>query len=938
MTSYGIGFDDYKLELAPDPISIASSASLPICGGSSTTLTASSSTAYNYSWSPAQGLSSTSGATVTANPTATTTYTVTGTLGSITNSRTITVGVNPAPTNITLIETPVFSGGATQCDMDYVKLDIGTLVPVVTQSEGFENATDIFTADYSNTIDAAFYYNTAYKTEGLRSINFVGDASDGEDYISLDLTNSINLTNYSKAILTFDHICASEAGFDFGELYYSIDGGANWNSFPASAYLGSGTLKNGRISFDKSSYGDWNSVITGASSVPNNSLWKTENIDLTPFMTSTNFKVSFSYEFDDSLDYYGWLVDNIKINSTPKASWTPAVGLYTDSALTTLYTTDSNVTEVYAAPESSQIYTGTSSFGTCSKTVTSSSIIRTKKVFTGEDLVDSKSWDKPNNWSLKTVPTADNCVSIPSGKEVIVNVTNAVANLVTINAGGKLTVAETADSATPNVLTAKQGLQVATGGEAIFKNNAQLMQDEAATANNEGSIIAERDVTDMDNVLATQMDYIYWSSPVADQPTNDANAFSPGTDPAFFFDYKEADDIFYPTPDTAFQRGKGYAVGAEVGVAFPTGYDATYRFTGKPNNGAFNGQPLLKSATGGGYNLVGNPYPSNIDLDKLFALNSDRIASVAFMWVNTGIYTENQMGSGYAGNNYSVYNEAGGTPATAFSEGFNAPTKTIKVGQGFIVEALPAGNGKKLKFDHSVRVTDKGTGFYQKANEAAKNRFWLQHISPETVVNTMLVGYFDDATAGFDKNYDAELFSSPNDVIYSVLNNLKLLIQGKNIFNVNDKVSLGTNQNAVGNYRIKLAHKEGIFENGQAIYLHDKLNNTYTNLQETDFTYAATKGATVNRFEIVYEPSATLGTGANTKESIQVYRNGDNFVVKSGQSKIDEVEVFDASGRLFQKVKGGSVEVTIPAATLASGIYILKISRSNETISKKIIK
>ena len=51
----------------------------------------------------------------------------------------------------------------------------------------------------------------------------------------------------------------------------------------------------------------------------------------------------------------------------------------------------------------------------------------------------------------------------------------------------------------------------------------------------------------------------------------------------------------------------------------------------------------------------------------------------------------------------------------------------------------------------------------------------LQQISPEVVVNTMLVGYFDEATAGFDKNYDAELFSSPNDVIYSVLNNLKLL-------------------------------------------------------------------------------------------------------------------------------------------------------------------
>ena len=202
----------------------------------------------------------------------------------------------------------------------------------------------------------------------------------------------------------------------------------------------------------------------------------------------------------------------------------------------------------------------------------------------------------------------------------------------------------------------------------------------------------------------------------------------------------------------------------------------------------------------------------------------------------------------------------------------------------------------------------------------------------------MLVGYFDEATAGFDKNFDAELFSSPNDVIYSVLGTQKLLIQGKNIFDVNDKVSLGTKQNAIGNYIIKLAHKEGIFANGQAIYLHDKLNDTYTNLQETDFTYAAAKGATENRFEIVYKSGAVLATDGSVTEKLQVYRNGENFVVKSNQHNIDEVEVFDASGRLFKKIKGGSKEVTIEAAAMPSGMYILKITKNNETITKKILK
>ncbi|MES2386981.1 MAG: hypothetical protein V4543_03185 [Bacteroidota bacterium] len=64
-----------------------------ICTGSSTILTASGGT--SYTWSPAAGLSATTGTTVTANPTTTTTYTVTGTSGTCTNTATVTVTVSP---------------------------------------------------------------------------------------------------------------------------------------------------------------------------------------------------------------------------------------------------------------------------------------------------------------------------------------------------------------------------------------------------------------------------------------------------------------------------------------------------------------------------------------------------------------------------------------------------------------------------------------------------------------------------------------------------------------------------------------------------------------------------------------------------------------------------------------------------------------------------
>ena len=74
----------------------ASAAAATICSGTSTTLTAGGAT--TYSWSPAEGLSATTGASVTANPTTTTTYTVTGTANGCTATNTVTVNVTPAVT------------------------------------------------------------------------------------------------------------------------------------------------------------------------------------------------------------------------------------------------------------------------------------------------------------------------------------------------------------------------------------------------------------------------------------------------------------------------------------------------------------------------------------------------------------------------------------------------------------------------------------------------------------------------------------------------------------------------------------------------------------------------------------------------------------------------------------------------------------------------
>jgi PKD repeat protein len=81
----------------PSPTVTLSPSAPSYCAGGSVSVTASG--ANTYAWSPATGLSATTGATVTASPTATTTYTITGTgANGCTGTSTVTVTVNPLPT------------------------------------------------------------------------------------------------------------------------------------------------------------------------------------------------------------------------------------------------------------------------------------------------------------------------------------------------------------------------------------------------------------------------------------------------------------------------------------------------------------------------------------------------------------------------------------------------------------------------------------------------------------------------------------------------------------------------------------------------------------------------------------------------------------------------------------------------------------------------
>ena len=522
------------------------------------------------------------------------------------------------------------------------------------------------------------------------------------------------------------------------------------------------------------------------------------------------------------------------------------------------------------------------------------------------------------------------------GKSLIVNNLLKVTDALAVFTVPKID----SDGDTPNVVTAKKGLKV-SAGKAIFKNNSTLIQD--IDAANEGVITMER------NATVPTIQYNYWSSPVVGQNLYSLYSNIPANT---VMEYNSLNDKFkILPPGTLSIFAKGYSI---KGPSL-NGGPITAIFVGEPNNETTAGiNTIALSTLGNNYNLIGNPYPSNLNLLTLYndAANKDKFYNVpldetptAYFWDNTSNEDLGQLGTGYTGqNNYALLNLSSGigTSAPRFGTTGKKPNGIVKPGQGFIIRAVETGGS--LTFRNSFRTAlskpaGGNDGVYYKGAVPTTDKFWLNLTTPNNVNIGIAFGYNPEAEDSFERFDSAIISDAVSENLYSLSSDSKkLAIQSrKGDFIDTYKISLGIKTSITGTQKISIDEKLGVFEN-QPIYLKDNLLNMITDLSASTYEFTSSPGVDHNRFEIVFKPSGTLVTTNQQKGILEVYRSGEYFVVKSNDAKIEEVEVYDAVGRLYQKVKGGTVEVKIDAAPLTNGLYVLKIKRNNETISKKIIK
>ncbi|UBB90970.1 T9SS type A sorting domain-containing protein [Candidatus Kaistella beijingensis] len=535
-----------------------------------------------------------------------------------------------------------------------------------------------------------------------------------------------------------------------------------------------------------------------------------------------------------------------------------------------------------------------------------------------------------NGWDLGTPNGNGIAAIIKSDYDSSVNGSFKACNC-TVDAGATLTIGANSFVEVLNNIT--------NTGNIVVESNGNLIQ-----INDSGTFMGNNIMVKRNSTMK-RLDYTYWGTPVDNQQLK---AFSPLTVNSRFYRYNEIDDSFTTIANSApMVPGKGYVIRAPDNFSPASASTFVGTFTGKPNNGLIPGVPVTYSGAGKGRNLIGNPYPSNINLDLLKADNVGLLTGTFYFWTNYATWTGNTTtGNGtfgsYNGNGYASYSGVGGVSATT-STGASvgpAPSNIIKVGQGFLAEVAQNGsvqfkNHIRTELGNAAPFFNKGTG----ANNE-KSRFWLNLITPIDTKNTVLIGYVEGGTNGYDAGYDAIFPGNGNDQFFMMNENKRLLIQGRQYpFADSDVVTLGMSHFQDGNYTISLGDREGVFAGGQAIYLKDNQTGIITNLSEASYTYTSVAGLNNNRFEIIYKPGAVLATDSNAKDGVLIYRDGADFVVRSDSGSISTVEVFDTSGRMSLLKKSNSSEVRFPAADFVDGIYVVNVILKNgDQYSKKIRK
>lgn len=203
------------------------------------------------------------------------------------------------------------------------------------------------------------------------------------------------------------------------------------------------------------------------------------------------------------------------------------------------------------------------------------------------------------------------------------------------------------------------------------------------------------------------------------------------------------------------------------------------------------------------------------------------------------------------------------------------------------------------------------------------DRFWLKMVTPGNIQVMTAVVYFEGGRDEFWIDDTEGLGGS--DELFTVVDGHNLAIQGRAPFRNYDQLQLGYRAYHTGTHIISIYNKEGVFANGQDIYLVDKELNKVVNLSTNTYKFVTRSGEYKNRFLIIYTSNYGPG-GIDISAGVHFTKINGGIHINSESDRISEVVVYDLNGKpIYKNSNINSNEHTINHTAYSSNIIIVTV-------------
>lgn len=319
------------------------------------------------------------------------------------------------------------------------------------------------------------------------------------------------------------------------------------------------------------------------------------------------------------------------------------------------------------------------------------------------------------------------------------------------------------------------------------------------------------------------------------------------------------------------------------------------------------------SATGTGYTLVGNPYPSPIDFETI--AGTANLAQSYYLWDPT--LTGNNGVGGYRLVQRTAPNTYQQTPVVLGGPVVDPTIRYIHSGQAFFLKAT--GANANVVFTESSKAASLSivNPIVNTAGDQqlVVNLMQADAVNGPTLLDGLRVRYADTYQA--DISDDILKIGNFGENISSLREGRSIIVENRPMIGIHDTIYLRMTNTGVKNYSFQVGTIDFVQPNLKA-YLQDDYQGTNTlldltgNINNVDFSVTADPAsAASNRFKIVFSNNLALPVNFT---SIKAYQANTAIAVEwkvSNQLNIQQYEIErSADGSAFSKMATQAVNMT----------------------------